>query len=74
MNSPNILLMMTDEERYPPPYKTEPVMAFYRDQLTAPESIRDGAASRATLLAGQYPSLHGFPRLMGHPRRSTTPP
>ncbi len=70
---------MTDEERYPPPYETEEVMRFRKEQLTARESIRDGAsafhrhyvgstacvASRATLLTGQYPSLHVSPRPTG---------
>jgi hypothetical protein len=87
MNSPNILLIMTDEERYPPPYETEAVKAFRRDQLTARESIRDGAlefhrhyagstacvASRATLFTGQYPSLHGVSQTDGTSKKVDDP-
>ena len=42
MTSPNILLVMTDEERYPPPYESDAVTAFRRRRLPAHESIRDG--------------------------------
>ncbi len=73
MTQPNILLIMTDEERYPPPYETDAVRAFRRNHLTVRESIRQGGLefhrhyagstaclpSRATLFTGQYPSLHG---------------
>src|SRR5437763_7020154 len=73
VTSPNILIVMTDEERYPPPYETETVTAFRRNQLPAREPLRtDGgefhrhyAGSPAclpcstTLFTGQYPSLHG---------------
>ena len=40
MNQPNILLIMTDEERYPPPYESAEVTAFRTSQLTARASIR----------------------------------
>ncbi len=70
---PNILLIMTDEERYPPPYEGEDLRSFRRTQLTARASLQDRglsfhrhyagstacSASRATLFTGQYPSLHG---------------
>ena len=73
MTSPNILLIMTDEERYPPPYETAEVAEFRRTQMPARERIRSGGLelhrhyagstacvpSRATLFTGQYPSLHG---------------
>jgi arylsulfatase A-like enzyme len=73
MNAPNILLIMTDEERYPPPYESEAVKEFRSKQLPAREAVRDGSLefhthyagstaclpSRATLFTGQYPSLHG---------------
>jgi len=42
MTSPNVLLIMTDEERYPPPYEDEAVLKFRREQLGARESLRDG--------------------------------
>src|SRR5206468_338785 len=40
VTSPNILIVMTDEERYPPPYETDAVTAFRRSQLPARESLR----------------------------------
>ena len=87
MTSPNILLIMTDEERYPPPYETEAVKAFRREQLTARESIRSGGLefhrhyagsmactpSRATLFTGQYPSLHGVSSTDGVAKQATDP-
>ena len=73
MSRPNILLIMTDEERYPPPYESAEVTRFRKEQLPARESLRAGGLqlhrhyagstaclpSRATLFTGQYPSLHG---------------
>ena len=70
---PNILLIMTDEERYPPPYEDAGVVRFRRDHLPAREQLRSSgvelhrhyaastacAPSRASLFTGQYPSLHG---------------
>ena len=87
MTSPNILLIMTDEERYPPPYETEEVTAFRREQLTARESIRASGLefhrhyagsmactpSRATLFTGQYPSLHGVSATDGAAKQATDP-
>ena len=79
MSSPNILLVMTDEERYPPPYESDSVAAFRRRQMPARERIRGGGVefhrhyagstacvpSRATLFTGQYPSLHGVSQTDG---------
>ena len=43
MTAPNILLIMTDEERYPPPYETTPRSpSSAATQLPARESLRDG--------------------------------
>ena len=72
-SSPNILLIMTDQERYPPPYEDEAIAEFRRAQLPArARLIREGlqfhhhyagstacAPSRATLFTAHYPSLHG---------------
>jgi choline-sulfatase len=73
MSQPNILLILTDEERYPPPYEVETVRSFRSAELPAREAIRSRGLefhrhyagstactpSRATLFTGQYPSLHG---------------
>lgn len=79
MTQPNILLIMTDEERYPPPYEDAATAKFRREQLGARESLREGGLefhrhyagstacvpSRATLFAGQYPSRHGVSQTDG---------
>jgi arylsulfatase A-like enzyme len=76
---PNILLIMTDQKRFPPPYELEEVRRFRREALVAEESLRqDGvsfnchytvssacAPSRASLLTGHYPSLHGVTQTDG---------
>jgi arylsulfatase A-like enzyme len=87
MDRPNILLIMTDEERYPPPYEPESVRSFRRSQLPAREAIRSSGMefhrhyagstactpSRATLFTGQYPSLHGVTSTDGVAKRNTDP-
>lgn len=73
VSSPNVLVIMTDEERYPPPYEPAAVAEFRRTQLPARARLRARSRelhrhyvgstaclpSRATLFTGQYPSLHG---------------
>ena len=85
--SPNVLLIMTDEERYPPPYETAEVAEFRRTQMPARERVRSGGLelhrhyagsvacvpSRATLFTGQYPSLHGVAKTSGIAKRATDP-
>lgn len=70
---PNVLIIMTDEERYPPPYEQEALAQFRREQLPARARLRDRSRelhrhyvgstacvpSRTTLFTGHYPSLHG---------------
>lgn len=87
MSSPNVLLIMTDEERYPPPYERDAMDGFRRSQLSARERLRDGGVelhrhyagstactpSRATLFTGQYPSLHGVSQTDGLAKRPTDP-
>ncbi len=70
---PNILIITTDEERYPPYYEDEALREFRRTQLTGREAIKKNgvslerhyaastacAPSRASIYTGHYPTLHG---------------
>jgi arylsulfatase A-like enzyme len=85
--SPNVLLVMTDQERYPPPYEDEVVAKFRREQLPARESLREDGLefhrhyagstactpSRATLFTGHYPSLHGVTQTDGTAKKHNDP-
>lgn len=87
MTQPNILLIMTDEERYPPPYEDAALKRFRAGQLTARQSIIDGGLefhrhyagstaclpSRATLFTGQYPSLHGASQTDAMAKKNSDP-
>ncbi len=87
MANPNVLVIMTDQERYPPAYEPDAVAAFRRDHLTARESIREGGLefhrhyagstaclpSRVTLFTGQYPSLHGASQTDGTAKHADDP-
>jgi arylsulfatase A-like enzyme len=84
---PNVLIIMTDEERYTPPYEAAALAEFRRTQLPARERIRAqsrelhrhyaGATactpSRTTLFTGQYSSLHGVYNTAGLAKQSTDP-
>jgi len=87
MPSPNVLVIMTDEERYPPPYETAEVAEFRRTQMPNRDRLRDGGLefhrhyagstacvpSRATLFTGQYPSLHGVSQTDGVAKQDSDP-
>jgi arylsulfatase A-like enzyme len=87
MSSPNMLVIMTDEERYPPPYEGGSLARFRREQLGARQSIREGGLefhrhyagstaclpSRTTLFTGQYPSLHGGTNTDGMAKKANDP-
>jgi arylsulfatase A-like enzyme len=76
---PNILLVLTDQLRSPPAYESEELQKFRRTQFTGEESLRTSgvsfrrhytmaaacAPSRASLLTGHYPSLHGVTQTDG---------
>lgn len=76
---PNILLITTDEERYPPVYETEELRAWRAANLLTRDRLRANgmefhrhyagatacSPSRATLHTGQYPSLHGVTQTSG---------
>src|SRR5215216_3035730 len=76
---PNVLVILTDQLRYPPPYESAALAAFRREHLAGVERLRQNgvsfrhhypmaaacAPSRASLLTGQYPSLHGVTQTDG---------
>lgn len=87
MTKPNFLLIMTDEERYPPPYELEALAEFRRSQQPSRERLRRHGVelhrhyagstacvpSRATLFTGQYPSLHGVSQTDGAAKHANDP-
>ena len=70
---PNILLILSDEYRFPVAYESGQLQQFRSRYLTAEESLRDHGLeftnhyimtaacvpSRSSIFTGQYPSLHG---------------
>jgi arylsulfatase A-like enzyme len=76
---PNVLVILTDQQRYAPPYESGELAEYRRTHLPGVERLRqDGvsfrhhypmaaacAPSRASLLTGQYPSLHGVTQTDG---------
>ena len=82
---PNILLIMTDEERYPTPYEGPELQQFRQTQTPVRTALRANgvefhrhyagstacSASRATLFTGQYPSLHGVSQTDGIAKSNT---
>jgi arylsulfatase A-like enzyme len=79
MSRPNVLLILTDQLRHPPAYESEELARFRAETMPGVERLRrDGisfqhhypmaaacAPSRASLLTGQYPSLHGVTQTDG---------
>lgn len=76
---PNIMLITTDEERYPPPYENEAARQFRLEHSKVLQEMRAHgiefkhhhaaatacAPSRTTIYTGQYPSLHGVSQTPG---------
>ena len=76
---PNILIICTDQMRFPTCYESEELTRFRREVLVAVQGILDAGVSferhytmsaactpsRASFLTGQYPSLHGVTQTDG---------
>lgn len=79
MDRPNILFLMTDQERQPTAYESAAVQRFRETQLPARRWLRQHGVefahhyagstacspSRPTLFTGQYPSLHTVTQTSG---------
>ncbi|CAM3616348.1 arylsulfatase [Brevibacillus invocatus] len=78
-DKPNFLVLLVDEERYPPLYESTEMREWSRQNLLTQQLLKShgmefhrhyiGSAaccpSRATLFTGQYPSLHGVSQTTG---------
>ncbi len=76
---PDVIVIMTDEERAAPPYESDDVAAWRRTTLTGATWFEDNAVnfrrhytgslacvpSRPTILTGQYPEVHGVTQTDG---------
>lgn len=84
---PNFLIIMTDEERFPPPYETPEASEWRLQHSKARQEIASHglelrrhyagatacAPSRTTLFTGQYPSLHGVSQTSGMAKAASDP-
>lgn len=71
-NRPNFLIIMVDEQRFPPPYEDDRIKEWRKKYLRAQNFLRNNGAEfknhyaastacspgRASIYTGQYPSLH----------------
>ena len=76
---PDVIILMTDEERAAPPYESDDVARWRRETLTGAAWFDDHAVnfrrhytgslacvpSRPTMFTGQYPDLHGVTQTDG---------
>jgi len=79
MTRPDVILIMTDQERATPPYETDELRAWRNATLTGRKWFADHGVSferhytgslacvpsRPTLFTGQYPDLHGVTQTDG---------
>ena len=79
MAPPNVLLILADQLRYPPAYESAALQNYRREHCAGQERLRQNgvsfnyhyamstacAPSRASLLTGHYPSLHGVTQTDG---------
>jgi arylsulfatase A-like enzyme len=81
---PNILLVLTDQQRFPPGYESDEIQRFRAEELPGEARlVNEGvsfqrhyvmsaacAPSRTSLLTGQYPSWHGVAQTDGVSKRA----
>ena len=86
-NLPNILILMCDENRYPPVYESSQTQAYRRQFLNTQNLLRQNGVdfqrhyaasvacspSRTSIYTGQYPSLHGVTQTTGAAKESFDP-
>ncbi|MEM9202733.1 MAG: sulfatase-like hydrolase/transferase, partial [Actinomycetota bacterium] len=79
MNRPDLIIILTDEERAAPPYENDELRAWRDEHLPARKWFADNGVdfqrhyvastacvpSRPTLLTGQYPDVHGVTQTDG---------
>lgn len=84
LEQPNFLVILVDEERYPPIYENSEIKEWRKKNLPTQELLKShgmefhrhyiGSSaccpSRATLFTGQYPSLHGVSQTVGIAKES----
>lgn len=84
---PNVLLLLVDEQRYPPCYEGPELARYRREQLPLQELLRNQGVewhrhyvmstacvpSRASLFTGQYPSFHGVSQTDGAAKSAVDP-
>ena len=79
MNRPDVVILMTDQERAVPPYESPDVAGWRRDELAGARWFEENGVSfrrhytgslacvpsRPTLFTGQYPDVHGVTQTNG---------
>lgn len=84
---PNILIIMIDEARYPPPYESDALAQFRKTYLSTEDALRQNgiefkrhyaasvacAPSRGCFFTGHYPSLHGLANTDGSAKLAHDP-
>lgn len=84
LDKPNFLVILVDEERYPPVYENAEIKKWRKKNLIAQELLKENSMefhrhyigssaccpSRATLFTGHYPSLHGVSQTVGIAKES----
>ncbi|SFL23286.1 Arylsulfatase A [Paenibacillus sp. 1_12] len=87
IQKPNFLVLVIDEQQYPPIYESNDIKEWRVNNLITQELLRTngiefnrhyiGSAaccpSRATLFTGQYPSLHGVSQTNGIAKEASDP-